>query len=70
MGVRGLRQPADGSLRGDFTLAWWIPNLYLLLFPVPAVGRLIGGHKVDWSTSTARGSFLWSGHWCSTSAKR
>ncbi|WP_425280629.1 DUF5360 family protein [Microbispora hainanensis] len=27
-------------MRGDFSLAWWIPNLCLMLFPVPAIVRL------------------------------
>ncbi|MEZ7125498.1 DUF5360 family protein [Nonomuraea sp. AD125B] len=25
------------ALRGDFTLTWWLPNLFLLLFPLPAL---------------------------------
>lgn len=37
----GLMAIAFWTLRGDFSLAWWIPNLYLLLFPVPAVVGLV-----------------------------
>jgi hypothetical protein len=36
----GLMAIAFWTLRGDFSLAWWIPNLYLMLFPVPAIIRL------------------------------
>lgn len=36
----GLMAIAFWTLRGDFSLAWWLPNLFLLLFPVPAVVRL------------------------------
>jgi hypothetical protein len=36
----GLMAIAFWTLRGDFALAWWIPNLYLMLFPVPAIVRL------------------------------
>ncbi|MFD0886459.1 DUF5360 family protein [Streptosporangium algeriense] len=37
----GLMAVAFWTLRGDFSLAWWIPNLYLLLFPLPAIVRLV-----------------------------
>ncbi|MEU1878608.1 DUF5360 family protein [Streptosporangium sp. NPDC020072] len=42
----GLMAVAFWTLRGDFSLAWWIPNLYLLLFPMPAIVRLVrpAGH--------------------------
>ncbi|MFG1687739.1 DUF5360 family protein [Nonomuraea sp. NPDC049269] len=33
----GLMAIAFWTLRGDFALAWWIPNLYLMLFPVPGI---------------------------------
>ncbi|MGP4098301.1 DUF5360 family protein [Nonomuraea sp. KM90] len=36
----GLMAIAFWTLRGDFSLAWWIPNLYLVLFPIPAVACL------------------------------
>ncbi|MER5322788.1 DUF5360 family protein [Streptosporangium roseum] len=38
----GLMAVAFWTLRGDFSLTWWIPNLYLLLFPLPAIIRLAG----------------------------
>lgn len=37
----GLMAVAFWTLRGDFTLQWWIPNLYLLLFPLPAMAILV-----------------------------
>ncbi|MEV0230120.1 DUF5360 family protein [Nonomuraea sp. NPDC050786] len=36
----GLMAIAFWTLRGDFSLVWWVPNLYLMLFPVPAIIRL------------------------------
>ncbi|MFD6162245.1 DUF5360 family protein [Nocardia sp. NPDC060256] len=33
----GLQAIAFWVLRGDFSLAWWLPNLFLLLFPIPAL---------------------------------
>ncbi|MFC4060617.1 DUF5360 family protein [Planomonospora corallina] len=39
----GLMAIAFWTLRGDFSPIWWAPNLYLLLFPLPAVARLVGG---------------------------
>lgn len=37
----GLQAVAFWALRGDFTLAWWLPNLFLLLFPLPALTVLV-----------------------------
>ncbi|GAA1532614.1 hypothetical protein GCM10009678_13660 [Actinomadura kijaniata] len=39
----GLQAIAFWALRGDFTLAWWLPNLFLLLFPLPALVVLARG---------------------------
>lgn len=33
----GLQAIAFWALRGDFSPMWWIPNLFLLLFPIPAL---------------------------------
>ncbi len=33
----GLQAIAFWALRGDFDPTWWIPNLFLLLFPIPAL---------------------------------
>ncbi|WP_230466404.1 DUF5360 family protein [[Actinomadura] parvosata] len=33
----GLQAITFWALRGDFTLTWWLPNLFLLLFPLPAL---------------------------------
>ncbi|MBN6057734.1 DUF5360 family protein, partial [Nonomuraea sp. RK-328] len=41
----GLMAVAFWTLRGDFSLMWWIPNLYLLLFPLPAVVALVAGPR-------------------------
>ena len=37
----GLQAIAFWALRGDFTLIWWLPNLFLLVFPLPALIALI-----------------------------
>jgi hypothetical protein len=37
----GLQAVAFWALRGDFNLTWWLPNLFLLLFPLPALIILI-----------------------------
>ncbi|GAB2937863.1 hypothetical protein GCM10027203_43820 [Nonomuraea fastidiosa] len=42
----GLMAIAFWTLRGDFSLAWWIPNLYLMLFPMPAIVCLTRGMSV------------------------
>ncbi|GAA3036336.1 DUF5360 family protein [Streptosporangium longisporum] len=44
----GLMAIAFWTLRGDFSLAWWIPNLYLMLFPLPAIIRLTA-HAREWA---------------------
>jgi hypothetical protein len=37
----GLQAVAFWSLRGDWSLTWWIPNLALLLFPIPSIVYLL-----------------------------
>lgn len=32
----GLQALSFWTLRADFTLTWWLPNAWLLLFPIPA----------------------------------
>ncbi|WP_280242912.1 DUF5360 family protein [Nocardia abscessus] len=39
--VAGLQAIAFWTLRGDFSLLWWVPNLFLLLFPIPALVALV-----------------------------
>ncbi|MEV6430562.1 DUF5360 family protein [Nocardia sp. NPDC051463] len=39
----GLQAIAFWALRGDFSLTSWIPNLFLLLFPIPALVTLTCG---------------------------
>ncbi|WP_280492460.1 DUF5360 family protein [Nocardia asiatica] len=35
--VAGLQAITFWTLRGDFSPLWWVPNLFLLLFPIPAL---------------------------------
>ncbi|MEU6231724.1 DUF5360 family protein [Kitasatospora sp. NPDC047058] len=37
----GLQAVAFWALRGDFSPAWWLPNLFLLLFPIPGIVTLV-----------------------------
>ncbi len=37
----GLQAIAFWAIRGDFDLAWWLPNLFLLLYPVAALPVLL-----------------------------
>ena len=39
--VAGLMAVAYWALRGEFDLTWWGPNLFLLLYPVPALAWLM-----------------------------
>ncbi|MCM6773691.1 YvaD family protein [Nocardia sp. CDC159] len=36
----GLQAIMFWALRCDFSLTWWVPNLFLLLFPIPALFAL------------------------------
>lgn len=38
----GLMALCFWSIRGDLEAAWWVPNLYLLLYPLPFIARLNG----------------------------
>ena len=38
----GLNAIAFWALRGEFDPAWWLPNLWLVLFPVAALVVLLG----------------------------
>jgi hypothetical protein len=29
------------AIRGDFELAWWVPNLFLLVYPLFFIGRFL-----------------------------
>ncbi|MFI6156874.1 DUF5360 family protein [Kitasatospora sp. NPDC051170] len=44
----GLQALAFWALRGDFTLSWWAPNLFLLLFPLPGIVHL-SRRDLGWS---------------------
>ncbi len=37
----GLQALSFWSLRGDFNWMWWLPNLFLLLYPLPFLMTLI-----------------------------
>ncbi|GCD93588.1 DUF5360 family protein [Embleya hyalina] len=39
--VAGLQAVVFWTLRGDFAIEWWLPNLFLLLFPLPALAVLV-----------------------------
>lgn len=49
----GLMAIAFWTLRGDFSLMWWIPNLYLMLFPIPAIACLVAQGAHDGMRTTA-----------------
>lgn len=38
----GLMAVAFWALARDFALAWWLPNLFLLLYPLPFLRGLLG----------------------------
>lgn len=38
----GLMAVAFWTLRADFDPAWWLPNLFLLLYPLPFLARRFG----------------------------
>jgi hypothetical protein len=37
----GLMAVAFWTLRADWSVAWWVPNLFLLLYPLPALSWII-----------------------------
>lgn len=39
----GLQAVAFWTLRNDFDLTWWVFNLYLLIYPLPFIYKLING---------------------------
>lgn len=41
----GLQAIAFWAIRGDFAVEWWLPNLFLLLYPLPAMGMLLYAPK-------------------------
>lgn len=44
-GAAGLMALNFWVLRGEFDLAWWLPNLWLMFFPLVALALLFkGGH--------------------------
>lgn len=49
----GLQAVAFWALRGDWSPTWWIPNLFLLLFPIPAVVLLLRNDVGSTAAATA-----------------
>ncbi|WP_134684298.1 DUF5360 family protein [Brevibacillus migulae] len=43
----GLQAIAFWTFAGDFDPAWWIPNLYLLLYPLWFLPRFLRGHELQ-----------------------
>jgi len=39
--ISGLQALSFWALRGDFDLGWWLPNAFLLLWPLPFLWRLV-----------------------------
>ena len=39
--ISGLQAIAFWSLHHDFDLGWWAPNLFLMLWPVPFLVRMV-----------------------------
>ena len=37
----GLQAISFWALRGDFDIGWWIPNLFLIVYPIIFIPRLI-----------------------------
>jgi Family of unknown function (DUF5360) len=52
--VSGLNAIAFWTIRGDFDLTWWLPNLYLLLYPLFFIPRLLkpSSQPIDPRTAT------------------
>ncbi len=39
----GPQAIAFWAIRADFNLGWWLPNLFLLLYPMAAIAALLSG---------------------------
>ncbi|QBD74688.1 hypothetical protein EPA93_01250 [Ktedonosporobacter rubrisoli] len=49
----GLQALAFWSIRGDFDLVWWLPNAFLLLYPLFFIpGLVLGSGRVSGSFKT------------------
>jgi hypothetical protein len=46
--VSGLNAIAFWTIRGDFDPTWWIPNLYLLVYPLFFLPRFLRG-KIEYA---------------------
>jgi hypothetical protein len=54
-GAAGLMALNFWMLRGDYDLAWWLPNLWLFLFPVVALALLAKGGHLSSAGASPRG---------------
>lgn len=45
--ISGLQAIAFWATRGDFDLAWWLPNLFLLAWPLPFLARIVATAHVE-----------------------
>ena len=56
--ISGLQAIAFWTLRREVDLAWWLPNLFLLLWPLPFLARIVwageGPRAGDVSAASAR----------------
>jgi predicted membrane channel-forming protein YqfA (hemolysin III family) len=52
--VAGLQALNFWLLRADFSLTWWLPNAWLLLFPIPAIWALL---RAETTTDSAASSY-------------
>jgi len=43
----GLQAIAFWAIRSDFDVVWWLPNLFLLIYPLFFVPKLITGNMPD-----------------------
>lgn len=42
----GLQAISFWAARCDFELGWWLPNLFLVLYPIPYLARLVGSERM------------------------
>jgi hypothetical protein len=45
--ISGLQAISFWAIRGDFDWAWWLPNLFLLGWPLPFLARMVATAHVE-----------------------
>lgn len=45
--ISGLQAIAFWAVRADFEIGWWAPNLFLLVWPLPFLARMVWTSDVD-----------------------